>query len=68
MIVPHRALVNLLTSMREPGIEAADSLLAVTTLRLDIAALELFVLTDGVGAHARSVFRRAAKPPKDERV
>ena len=47
--VPHRAVVNFLTSMREtPGIVAADRLLAVTTLSFDIAALELFLpLTTG---------------------
>jgi len=42
--VPHRALTNLLASMRgEPGITAADTLLAVTTLSFDIAALEVFL-------------------------
>ena len=42
--VPHRAVVNLLTSMqRQPGFGAADSLLAVTTLSFDIATLELFL-------------------------
>jgi amino acid adenylation domain-containing protein len=42
--VPHRAVVNLLSSMRgAPGIERADILVAVTTLSFDIAALELFL-------------------------
>lgn len=42
--VPHRAVVNFLTSMaREPGLVADDRLLAVTTLSFDIAALELFL-------------------------
>jgi len=42
--IPHRALTNLLASMREePGITAADTLLAVTTLSFDIAALELYL-------------------------
>ena len=42
--IEHRALVNFLTSMqREPGMEAADRLLAVTTLSFDIAGLELFL-------------------------
>jgi amino acid adenylation domain-containing protein len=42
--VPHRAVVNLLTSMaRRPGITAEDRLLAVTTLAFDIAVLELFL-------------------------
>lgn len=37
-------LVNFLTSMqREPGITAADKLLAVTTISFDIAGLELFL-------------------------
>src|SRR5690606_3829349 len=39
--IPHRALVNFLTSMAaEPGFTAADSLLAVTTISFDIAGLE----------------------------
>jgi amino acid adenylation domain-containing protein len=42
--IPHRALVNLLGSMRvQPGMTARDALLAVTTLSFDIAALELFL-------------------------
>jgi amino acid adenylation domain-containing protein len=42
--IPHRAVVNLLCSMRrEPGLDVDDSLLAVTTLSFDIAALELFL-------------------------
>ena len=47
--VSHRAVVNLLTSMRrEPGLAAEDTLLSVTTLGFDIAALELFLpLTTG---------------------
>ncbi|HEX8456607.1 MAG TPA: amino acid adenylation domain-containing protein, partial [Pyrinomonadaceae bacterium] len=47
--ISHRAVVNLLNSMRrEPGLEAGDCLLAVTTLSFDIAALELFLpLTTG---------------------
>jgi amino acid adenylation domain-containing protein len=40
--VPHRAVVNFLTSMqREPGLTAQDTLVAVTTLSFDIAVLEL---------------------------
>ena len=40
----HRAVVNFLLSMREqPGLKAEDTLLAVTTLSFDIAALELFL-------------------------
>lgn len=47
--IPHRAVVNFLNSMRtEPGLDAADVLLAVTTLSFDIAGLELHLpLTTG---------------------
>ncbi|WP_432973942.1 amino acid adenylation domain-containing protein [Dactylosporangium sp. CA-233914] len=47
--VPHGALGNFLSSMRErPGIEPGDVLLAVTTLSFDIAMLELLLpLTEG---------------------
>ena len=42
--VPHRSVVNFLNSMAsEPGIKPSDTLLAVTTLSFDIAALELFL-------------------------
>src|SRR5262245_22942614 len=42
VVVPHRAVVNFLTSMAcEPGLSADDVLLAVTTLSFDIAVLEL---------------------------
>jgi amino acid adenylation domain-containing protein len=42
--VTHRSVVNLMTAMaREPGLAAGDSLLAVTTVSFDIAALELFL-------------------------
>ena len=47
----HRAVVNFLLSMSQrPGLTAEDTLLAVTTLSFDIAALELF-LPLIVGAH-----------------
>ena len=40
----HRGLVNFLNSMRtRPGLGADDTLLAVTTISFDIAALELFL-------------------------
>ena len=40
----HRSLVNLLTSMQaRPGLTEQDSLLAVTTISFDIAALELYL-------------------------
>jgi amino acid adenylation domain-containing protein len=42
--IPHRALVNFLTSMGErPGMRAEDVLVAVTTLSFDIAGLELYL-------------------------
>jgi len=42
--IPHRALTNLLESMREqPGFTNEDTLLAVTTLSFDIAGLEIFL-------------------------
>jgi amino acid adenylation domain-containing protein len=42
VVVPHRAVVNFLTSMaREPGLTSDDVLVAVTTLSFDIAVLEL---------------------------
>jgi len=42
--ITHRALLNLLLSMRrEPGLAESDVLLSVTTLSFDIAALELYL-------------------------
>lgn len=42
--VSHRSLINFLDSMREkPGITAEDTLLSVTTISFDIAALELYL-------------------------
>lgn len=42
--IPHVALGNLLEAMRQrPGLVPADTLLAVTTMSFDIAALELFL-------------------------
>lgn len=42
--VGHHSLANLLQSMeREPGFDSQDSMLAVTTVSFDIAALELFL-------------------------
>jgi len=44
VLVPHRAVVNLLWSMRRLlGIGAGDRLLAVTSMSFDIAALEVFL-------------------------
>jgi len=47
--VPQKAVCNFLASMRrEPGMQASDRLLAVTTLSFDIAVLELLLpLTTG---------------------
>jgi len=42
--ISHRGLANFLFSMRrEPGLTSSDTVLAVTTLSFDIAALELFL-------------------------
>ena len=42
--ITHRSLSNVLQSMRsQPGFDSEDSLLAVTTVSFDIAALELFL-------------------------
>ncbi|MFI1383987.1 amino acid adenylation domain-containing protein [Embleya sp. NPDC020886] len=44
VVVPHRAIVNFLLSMADrPGLGAADTMAAVTTLTFDIAALELWL-------------------------
>jgi len=44
VMVPHRAVANLITSMmKRPGFGAADRLAAVTTLSFDISVLELFL-------------------------
>jgi amino acid adenylation domain-containing protein len=57
--ISHRAVVNFLTSMTaEPGFNATDVLLAVTTLSFDIAALELF-LPLAVGARTVIASREA---------
>ncbi|QEP42623.1 non-ribosomal peptide synthetase [Ectothiorhodospiraceae bacterium BW-2] len=43
VMLPHRAVVNFITSMmREPGLYSTDRLLAVTTISFDIAVLELW--------------------------
>lgn len=55
--VPHRCVVNFLTSMKEcPGIRPTDVLLSVTTLSFDIAVLEL-LLPLTVGARTVLVSR-----------
>jgi amino acid adenylation domain-containing protein/thioester reductase-like protein len=58
--ITHRAVVNFLSSMqREPGLAAADHLLAVTTLSFDIAVLEL-LLPLVAGAKVTILGREAA--------
>ncbi|HEU4327751.1 MAG TPA: amino acid adenylation domain-containing protein, partial [Roseiflexaceae bacterium] len=60
VMVPHRALSNFLLAMQTcPGLGPDDTLLAVTTLSFDIAALELF-LPLSVGAHVVLADRAAA--------
>ena len=44
VMLSHRSVVNFLLAMREaPGMEAGDTILAVTTLSFDIAVLELLL-------------------------
>jgi amino acid adenylation domain-containing protein len=58
--VLHSAVVNFLTSMRRcPGLTDQDTLLSVTTLSFDIAALEIF-LPLSVGARLVMVSRSVA--------
>jgi amino acid adenylation domain-containing protein len=58
--IPHSALVNFLSSMRQtPGLTDKDILLSVTTLSFDIAALELY-LPLIVGARLVIVSREVA--------
>jgi amino acid adenylation domain-containing protein len=58
--VPHRAVVNLLGSMRDrPGIGPRDTLLAITTLSFDIHVAEL-LLPLSVGARIVLAEREAA--------
>ncbi|GHC53183.1 non-ribosomal peptide synthetase [Streptomyces flavofungini] len=53
VVVPHRALTNFLCAMaKQPGLDAGDRLLAVTTHSFDIAALELYLpLITGAECH-----------------
>ena len=42
--IEHRSVVNMLESMRRrPGLDASDTMLAITTLTFDIAVLEIFL-------------------------
>jgi amino acid adenylation domain-containing protein len=60
VMIPHRAVVNFMESMRrEPGLEENDIMLAVTTLSFDIAELELW-LPLCVGARVVIASREAA--------
>ena len=44
VLVPHRAVVNLLSSMAErPGMGPGDKVVAITTYAFDIAAVELWL-------------------------
>jgi amino acid adenylation domain-containing protein len=62
--VSHEALANFLRSMRQvPGIGPRDTIVAVTTLSFDIAALELYLpLT--VGARVTMASRQTAADPR----
>jgi len=64
--IPHRALANFLRAMKErPGLEASDTLLAVTTLSFDISMLELLLpLVEG----ARVVVARRDEVADGERL
>jgi amino acid adenylation domain-containing protein len=58
--IPHRAVVNFLTSMSQtPGMTEADRLLSVTTLSFDIAGLEIY-LPLIVGASVEIVSREVS--------
>ncbi len=60
VLVPHRSVVNLLTSVREePGMTGADVVLAVTTLSFDIAVSEI-LLPLTVGAKIALASREVA--------
>jgi amino acid adenylation domain-containing protein len=68
VLIPHAAVVNCLTAMRQaPGLTDANVLLAITTLSFDIAILELLlpllvgakliIAGEGVAADARQLMR-----------
>jgi len=62
--VRHRGVVNYLSSMaRRPGLEAADAVLALTTLSFDIHVTEL-LLPLSVGARIELVDRETAADPE----
>jgi amino acid adenylation domain-containing protein len=63
VMVEHRAVVNLLNAMRrEPGISAADRVLAATSLSFDIASLEIWLPLLN-GARLVLVSRETASSP-----
>lgn len=63
VLIEHASVVNFLTSMqREPGLRAEDTLLALTTLSFDIAALEIFLPLIS-GAHLAIASRDEAIDP-----
>jgi amino acid adenylation domain-containing protein len=60
--VPHQGVVNLLASMaKQPGINADDKVLALTSLSFDIAALELYLPL----SHGASIVLLDAATSKD---
>ena len=60
VVVPHRALVNFLESMRaRPGLSEEDVLAAVTTVSFDISGLEIY-LPLIVGAQVELISRETA--------
>ena len=62
--IPHRAVVNLLAAMQEkPGFQRGQSLLAVTTLSFDIAALEIFLPLVSGGTVILADRETATDPP-----
>ena len=62
--VQHRGLVNLLCSMqREPGLTAADAILAITTIAFDLSVPDL-LLPLTVGARVAIISREASLDPK----
>ena len=64
VMISHRALVNLLESIRRLlGVSSSDVLLAITTLSFDIASLEM-LLPLVVGARVVVVSRDVAMDPK----
>ncbi|HKQ88382.1 MAG TPA: amino acid adenylation domain-containing protein [Candidatus Acidoferrales bacterium] len=63
--IPHRALVNLVNSVRAvPGVAEHDVMLGLTTISFDIAAVEMYVpLT--VGARIVLISRQMATDPDE---